>query len=291
MYSMPELSCTVCPDHHVQYALIIMYSSMPQSSCIVYPNHHVQYTPIIMCSMPQSSCTVCPNHHVQYAPIFMYDTPQSSCTVCSNHHITQLTPSTVDKLVLSKVAPHFATFVTFVEKSDTISGCSRLNPSSEIGVDGPILSLWPKQSSRKCAVEMGWKGFLVSTISGLGKKKQVCSDVESTNRCFIEIHRTTKGILVLYLYFRVSGTLGPGFSGAARFSHSRRAHVKAKGTLDSVEHKNCAVGEQKVGQPRRPTSCVFFSWRPRTELEWSNELDSFCGGQQVAFVLRGDRLE
>ena len=36
----------------------------------------------------------------------------------------------------------------------------------------------------------------------------------------------------------------------------RRAHVKAKGTLDSVEQKNYAVGEQKVGQPRRPTSCV-----------------------------------
>ena len=74
---------------------------------------------------------------------------------------------------------------------------------------------------------------------------------------FIEIHRTTKGILVLYLYFRVSGTkIGPGFSGAARFSLSRRAHVKAKGKLDSVEQKNYAVGEQKVGQPRRPTSCV-----------------------------------
>ena len=72
----------------------------------------------------------------------------------------------------------------------------------------------------------------------------------------IEIHRTTRGILVLYLYFRVSGTLGPGFSGAARFSLSRRAHAKAKGTLDSVEQKNYAVGEQKVGQPRRPTSCV-----------------------------------
>ena len=73
---------------------------------------------------------------------------------------------------------------------------------------------------------------------------------------FIEIHRTTRGILMLYLYFRVSGTIGPGFSGAARFSLSRRAHVKAKSTLDSVEHKNYAVGEQKVGQPRRPTSCV-----------------------------------
>ena len=111
---------------------------------------------------------------------------------------------------------------------------------------------------------------------------------------FIEIHRTTRGILVLCLYFRVSGTLG--FSGAARFSLFRRAHVKAKGTLDSVEQKNYAVGEQKVGQPRRPTSCVLYvaffpSWRPRTELEWSNELDSFCGGQQVAFVLRGGRLE
>ena len=57
---------------------------------------------------------------------------------------------------------------------------------------------------------------------------------------------------MLYLYFRVSGTLGPGFSGAARFSLSRRAHVKAKGTLDNVEQKNYAVGEQKVGQPRRP---------------------------------------
>ena len=61
---------------------------------------------------------------------------------------------------------------------------------------------------------------------------------------------------MMYLYFRVSETLGPGFSGAARFSLSRRAHVKAKGTLDSVEQKNYAVGEQKVGQPRRPTSCV-----------------------------------
>ena len=61
---------------------------------------------------------------------------------------------------------------------------------------------------------------------------------------------------MLYLYFRVSGALGPGFSGAARFSLSRRAHVKAKGTLDSMEQKNYAVGEQKVGQPRRPTSCV-----------------------------------
>ena len=61
---------------------------------------------------------------------------------------------------------------------------------------------------------------------------------------------------MLYLYFRVSGTLGPGFSGAARFSLSRRAHEKAKGTLDSVEQKNYAVGEQKVSQPRRPTSCV-----------------------------------
>ena len=73
---------------------------------------------------------------------------------------------------------------------------------------------------------------------------------------FIEIHRTTRGILVSYLYFRVSGTSGPGFSGAARFSLSRRAHVKAKGTLDSVGQKNYAVGEQKVGHPRRPTSCV-----------------------------------
>ena len=98
---------------------------------------------------------------------------------------------------------------------------------------------------------------------------------------------------MLYLHFRVPGTLGPGFSGAACLSLSRRAHVKAKGTLDSVEKKNHAVGEQKVGQPRRPTSCVvfFLSWRTRTELEWSNELASFCGGQQVAFVLRGGRLE
>ena len=63
---------------------------------------------------------------------------------------------------------------------------------------------------------------------------------------------------MLYLYFGVSGTIGPGFSGAARFSLSRGAHVKkAKGTLDSVEQKNYAVGEQKFGQPRRPTSCVF----------------------------------
>ena len=84
-------------------------------------------------------------------------------------------------------------------------------------------------------------------------KKQVCSDHKPL---FIEIHRTTRGILVLYLYFRVSGTLGPGFSGAACLSLSRRAHVKAKGTLDSVERKNYAVGDQKVGQPRRPTSCV-----------------------------------
>ena len=61
---------------------------------------------------------------------------------------------------------------------------------------------------------------------------------------------------MLYLYFRVSGTIGPGFSGAACFSLSRRAHVKAKGSLDSVEQKNYAVGEQKVGQPRSPTSCV-----------------------------------
>ena len=61
---------------------------------------------------------------------------------------------------------------------------------------------------------------------------------------------------MLYLYFRVSGTLGPGVPGAARFSLSRRAHVKPKGTLDSVEQKNYAVGEQKVSQPRRPTSCV-----------------------------------
>ena len=61
---------------------------------------------------------------------------------------------------------------------------------------------------------------------------------------------------MMYLYFRVSETLGPEFSGAARFSLSRRAHVKAKGTLDSVEQKNYAVGEQKVGQPRRPTSCI-----------------------------------
>ena len=45
---------------------------------------------------------------------------------------------------------------------------------------------------------------------------------------------------------RVSGTLGPGFLGAARCSLSRRAHVKAKGTLDSVEQKNYAVGEQKL---------------------------------------------
>ena len=99
---------------------------------------------------------------------------------------------------------------------------------------------------------------------------------------------------MFYLYFRVSGTIGPGFSGAARFSPSWRAHVKAKSTLDSVEQNNYAVGEQKVGQPRRPTRCVlsfFLSWRPRTKLEWSNELDSFCGGQQVAFVLRGGRLE
>ena len=61
---------------------------------------------------------------------------------------------------------------------------------------------------------------------------------------------------MLYLYFRVSGTLGSGFSGAACLSLFRRAHVKAKGTLDSVKQKNYAVGEQKVGQPRRPTSCV-----------------------------------
>ena len=62
---------------------------------------------------------------------------------------------------------------------------------------------------------------------------------------------------MLYLYFRVSGALWPGFSGAARFSLFRRAHVKAKGTLDSVEQKNYAVGEQKVGQPRKPTSAFF----------------------------------
>ena len=49
----------------------------------------------------------------------------------------------------------------------------------------------------------------------------------------------------MYLYFRISGTLGPGFSGAARFSLSRIAHVKAKGTLDSVEQKNYAAGEQE----------------------------------------------
>ena len=48
----------------------------------------------------------------------------------------------------------------------------------------------------------------------------------------------------------------PGFSGAARLSLSQRAHVKAKGMLDSVEQKNYAEGEHKVGQPRRPTSCV-----------------------------------
>ena len=83
------------------------------------------------------------------------------------------------------------------------------------------------------------------------KKRQVCSDVESTNRCLLKSIELPEAF-----WCRVSGTLGPGFLGAARCSLSRRAHVKAKGTLDSVEQKNYAVGEQKVGQPRRPTSCV-----------------------------------
>ena len=82
-------------------------------------------------------------------------------------------------------------------------------------------------------------------------KRQVCSDVESTNRCLLKSIELPEAF-----WCRVSGTLGPGFLGAARCSLSRRAHVKAKGTLDSVEQKNYAVGEQKVGQPRRLTSCV-----------------------------------
>ena len=82
-------------------------------------------------------------------------------------------------------------------------------------------------------------------------KRQVCSGVESTNRCLLKSIELPEAF-----WCRVSGTLGPGFLGAARCSLSRRAHVKAKGTLDSVEQKNYAVGEQKVGQPRRPTSCV-----------------------------------
>ena len=80
------------------------------------------------------------------------------------------------------------------------------------------------------------------------KYRQVCSDVESTNRCLLKSIELPEAF-----WCRVSGTLGPGFLGAARCSLSRRAHVKAKGTLDSVEQKNYAVGEQKVGQPRRPT--------------------------------------
>ena len=87
-------------------------------------------------------------------------------------------------------------------------------------------------------------------IYGDGKKRQVCSDVESTNRCLLKSIELPEAF-----WCRVSGTLGPGFLGAARCSLSRRAHVKAKGTLDSVEQKNYAVGEQKVGQPRRHT-CI-----------------------------------
>ena len=107
--------------------------------------------------------------------------------------------------------------------------------------------------------------------------KQVCSDVESTNRCLLKSIELPEAFWCCTCISGSQGhyTLGPGFSGAARFSLSRRAHVKAKGsTLDSVEQKNYAVGGQKVGQPRTPTSCVlsfFLSWRPITELEWSNE--------------------
>ena len=106
--------------------------------------------------------------------------------------------------------------------------------------------------------ERGWRldDEHKGTGVGAGTKKARLFRRRKHKPLFIEIHRTTRGILVLYLYFRVSGTLGPGFSGAARFSLSRRAHVNAKGTLGSVEQNNYAVGEQKVGQPRRPTSCV-----------------------------------
>ena len=37
----------------------------------------------------------------------------------------------------------------------------------------------------------------------------------------------------------------PGSQEVVRFSLSRRVHVKAKGTLDSGEQKNYAVGEQR----------------------------------------------
>ena len=95
--------------------------------------------------------------------------------------------------------------------------------------------------------------FVLEILSVIKRYKirQVCSDVESTNRCLLKSIELPEAF-----WCRVSGTLGPGFLGAARCSLSRRAHVKAKGTLDSVEQKNYAVGEQKVGQPRRPTSCV-----------------------------------
>ena len=122
------------------------------------------------------------------------------------------------------------------------------------------------------------------------------SDVQSINRCLLKFIELPE---VFWCCTCISGSqgIGPGFSGAARFSLSRRAHVKAKGTLDSVKQKNSAVGEQKVGQPRRPTSCVLsfveaenwagvvqrarlvlwrptsgvrFSWRPANELDSTN---------------------
>ena len=51
--------------------------------------------------------------------------------------------------------------------------------------------------------------------------------------------------MVLYWYFRVPGTIGHGFSGDRPFFSLGEVHVKALRTLDSVEQKNYAVGEQR----------------------------------------------
>ena len=79
---------------------------------------------------------------------------------------------------------------------------------------------------------------------------------------FNETHSTARGVMVLNLYFRVSGKIGPGPQEVGHSLLSRRVHVKVKGTLDSVEQKNYAVGEQRerekrnVGHLRGPTNCV-----------------------------------
>ena len=95
---------------------------------------------------------------------------------------------------------------------------------------------------------------------------------------FIETHRTARGGLVLNLYFRDSGKLGPGPQEVGRSSLSRRVHVKVKGTLDSVEQKNYAVGEQ----------------RERDTKGWSaleaNKLRSFVEAESWAGVIQRARL-